>query len=326
MMHKINTLVPGTFIVIAISTVLVPPVFGYHTGLVVSLKSLQPGPRAILVQEIQQARKANPEVFEALDRMIADYPDQYPRDHTGEVRLLPGLKALGPHALFPMLDLLVEGGPKAIDLGDDDFLRLRVDLTYAVGLLRDPRSLGVLEAIARGEAVDQAIRVVAAVAIGRFRSDEALGILLRIVDDENVTAGSRAAALAGLGECKREMAAKRLSDEIHTLPDLETATVIVNALGDVGAASIRKLQPGQERDREDDTTRSLAVDALFWSFMHYKNDVLRSEASVAIFKIRHESTFDRIIALKVGADPKTVKALDELERSYGLFLSTFMDR
>lgn len=311
---------------IAALTVLVPPVYGRDTGLIVSLKSLQPGQRAILVQEIQKARETKPEVFEALDRMVASYPDQYPRDHAGEVRLLPGLKALGPDALFPMLELLVVRGSKAFDLGEDDLLRLRVDLTHAVGLLRDPKSLGTLEAIVRGEAVDRAIRVVAAVAIGRFRSDEALEILRRIANDEKVTGDSKAAAFAGLGKCKRELAAKRLSDEIHTLPNLEIAMVVVKALGDVGAASIRNSKLGQDRDKEDDRTRSLAVDALFWSFIHYENDVLRNEASVAIFKIRHESTYDRIVALRQGTDPQIVKALDELERGYGLFLSTFTDR
>lgn len=292
---------------------------GPQRGLAVSPGELEPAASRNLGRQIELARAEHPEIFEAVAEIVAGYPVELgPPDRSGKVRIEPHLMALGPDALYPMLEVLAVREPPNVPKSESTLVDLQIGVLYAVGTLRDPRAEQVLRAVVLKPRLDQRVRDVAAVALSRLPTDVALGALSGILEDRDDVGAARA-AYKGLGRVRRLEAVETLARAGRTRLDNETAAVLARALGDAGSASVWEIVDDGVRESEEREAREIAVESVFYLFETYDDPEVRSAVERAVCIIDHESTLSRIAALREKASPDLQRNLDVLEDRYRFF-------
>jgi hypothetical protein len=280
-------------------------------GAVIEPARLSHEARAALVAEIQSARKSDPRTFEAVERIrqrLAEF------DAQKQGRLAPitsMLKAVGPGALFPMLEHIAIESPARGDLQDTAWIAWRTGLIEAAGMLRDGRSAAVFAAILDSPETEFYVTRAAASAYGKLGTDEAAAKLVSMAK----TAGPKQkAVLAGMGDCRRTVVAEALAQAIAAHPDEETARLVVRSLSDVGSSWAWKT-PIVAQSGEEASTRAIAAKALVGAFVAYAGEV-RQKASNALMVVDDPSTPGLIAAARTGASPDVQAALDKLAERF----------
>ncbi len=277
----------------------------FADGLVVGKRDMKPASRAALVQRIAKAKLKHADVFKQVGQApdLAVQRDQQKRGRAATITL--SLKALGPDALYPMLEMLAVDAPPRGKMSDSAWTTLRVGLLEAVGALRDTHSRPVLEAILNKGGDFEVVRA-ATEALGQLGDDAATKFLVQLAKKPG---DKRLAILAGLGECRRVDAAKELARTVHTATPIE-ARAVVASLKDVGNSWAWET-PAVKQSGEGDQVRAIAARALMEAFVKYRGE-LRTKAETGILVVNHSSTPQLIQAARQGADARTVTALDKL--------------
>lgn len=278
-------------------------------GIGVQARYLKQSDRAALKAEITKARAKHPAVFKTVAQApdIAREVDENKRGRAASITL--PLKALGPDALYPMLEMLAIDGPPRGKLSDSAWTTLRVGLLEAVGMIGDAKAKPVLTAVLDRESQFEIVRA-ATEALGRLGDDASAKKLAKLATKP----GSRqAGVLAGIGECRRVVCAQALAS-FAGAQDASAALVIIKSLQDVGNAYAWKT-PSVAKSGEGDQVRALAADALVKLFVANPG-YPRQKAITALQIVAAPSTPKLIQAAKQGADPELAAALDELAYAF----------
>jgi len=263
-----------------------------------------------LRQEITVARERIPRVFEAVQAVRQELP-ALDRAKRGRYAIVtPLLRSLGPEALLPMLEALLDEPDAA--LGDTARIAWRVGLLEAVGRLRDARSVPVLERML-DRASEPPVARAATEALGKLGTDRSIERLLRLA--RTPTAKGRA-VLSGLGEARRLEVASFLGDVLRKRPDRETARVAIRSLRTLGNAWAWQTDAVAAAG-DGDAVRRASAEILIGSFAASRgNDQLREAAAKALLVVDHPDTPALIEAARGRAGPAQSAALDELAERF----------
>ena len=289
------------------------PMEAHAAGVMMDASELPAATRTSLAQEIARARAQTPDLFKQVYDVAAraNATDQAARRQG--IPLTMDLKALGPRALMPMLEMLAFDGHAPADLTPSAAQALRMGLVEAVGLVKDTRAVPVLARViakAQDRENDLDLAHVAADALGRIGSDEAFAALN---DALTASAGSKEktrAVLAGFGSARRVASAKLLAKTLDAHPDEATARTAVKALGAVGNAWAWKTLGARQ---EEAATRETAARALVRAYVAYGGDV-REAAAKAFLVVDHADAAAMIADAKGRASQDNAAALDALSQ------------
>jgi len=255
----------------------------FADGVVLRSVDLPLRDRNALRAEIVRARADSPTAFERVAgaRDLAIKLDA--RRHGRYATITPHLKRLGPTALLPMLDALAFDGPTRAGMSDKAWLTLRVGLLEAVGSLRDPRAVPVLEAILDQTSVELEVTRAAAEALGRIGSDRAVS---KLVGASRSQGARQRAIVQGMADCRRLAMARHIASWLQRNPDEAMALDLVNAMGSVG--NVWAWKASSAHASEQDATRALAARTLVHAFVRYDGAV-RQAAAKALLVVDHAS-------------------------------------
>lgn len=280
------------------------------------LDRLSPSDREMLEDWIIESREEDPTYFYALEEIVAGAPELAAQNHLGMV-------SFGSHLgresrfLAPALELLMFAQPPPDRLSERIWVQVRQNLIFAVGLMRDSRSLPSLVALLECEEDPTSAHIVAG-AIARLQSDQALETLLDLADDPDQPKWLRQAILAGLGPAKREVAARRLADELFKRPQEEYACQLLAALGKVGIYGGWSFPESKPYANEEAPTRTIVTHAAVWALLEYNSDLVTRKATVALYMSSDAETLNQIRILKVTTDesqrPQLNRIYDDLRR------------
>ncbi len=280
------------------------------------LDLLSSSDREALLDWILESRKQHPDFFFALQDLVAEAPQMAARSHAGVVSFAFHL-GQEPRFLAPALELLVVAEPPLDQLSDHYWAQVRHNLIFAVGLMRDSRSLPSLVALLRIEDDAPTAHVIAE-SIARLESDQALEILLGLADDQDQPEWFRHAVLTGLGAARREIAAKRLATELYKHPPPEFARQLLTALGKTGNSV--GWSTSNPHANEEQLTRTTASNAALWAFLEYHSDPVANEAKIALYVSSYPETLTRIGRLRSAIDENQRPRLDKLHDDLQRFL------
>ncbi len=228
------------------------------------------------------------------------------RRHGRYATITPHLKRLGPTALLPMLDALAFDGPERSAMSDKAWLTLQVGLLEAVGALRDPKSIVVLEAVLDQPTVEPEVTRAAAEALGRVGTDRAVTKLITL---SSKPGPKQQAVIRGMGDCRRLPIAQHLASLLRKQPEGALALQIVKSLGGVGNAWAWQTPP--VRASEEEATRALSARTLVQAFVRYDGEV-REAATKALLLIDHPSTSSLVSVERQRATTEGVR--EQLDR------------
>lgn len=287
------------------------PATAQPAGVALTVTELKQKDRDALLSRIAKARTEKPEAFVKV-RGVVDLVPQLDRTRRGRFASISRqLKAIGADGIAPMLEMLAVEGPARGQLTDSGWVALRVGLIEAVGMHRDPSAAPVLSAILKREKDPLMVRA-AAEALGRIGSDETSAELVALA---KAGGEKRLPVLAGMGYCRRAACATALSDASRAVTDVESARVVIRALGETGDAwawatpSTKKSEQG--------AVRSTAAKALIDVFTRVHGDAqLRLEVQKAVLRVDDPATPGMIEGAKSGASPELARALDALKQKF----------
>jgi hypothetical protein len=274
-------------------------------GIALRASQLKKNDLSALKLKIKQARAKNPSVF----KKVADAPklavqmDEQKRGRAATITL--PLRALGPDALYPMLEMLAVDGPTRGKMSDSAWTTLRSGLLEAVGLLRDKRAKPVLESILRHETEFEVVRA-SAEALGRIGDDDSAKKLAKLALKPSQ---KQVAVVAALGECRRIVAAEALAKLVGSGDDAQEQ-VVIKSLGTVGNAWAWETSE-ISKSGEGSKVRAIAARALMKSFIANKR-YIREKAKRALMVVNDPSTTQLIARARKGASAELGAALDEL--------------
>jgi hypothetical protein len=261
-----------------------------------------------LESDIAKARLQTPQAFNALGRLFAQLP-QLDANRRGDVLLLtPRLKRLGKEALLPMLDAAVFHAPSMTGLSEAARRGWQLGLIEAIGMLRDPRALPVLEAILQAEANDFETNRLSAQAIARLGSDEALDTLLALA-----AGNKRDAVLAGLGECRRARAAQVIAAALDAAQTPAQAQALIRSLSAVGNAWAWQVERAHQEERA--LVQTTAARALVQAFVTFE-DELRDNAATALLVVDAPETPILLAQAEILANTQTAAALQGIAKRF----------
>jgi RNase P/RNase MRP subunit POP5 len=267
--------------------------------------------RDALRAEIVRARTDSPLAFERVAGAPALAIKFDARRHGRYATITPHLKRLGPSALLPMLDALAFDGPARAGMSDGAWLTLRVGLLEAVGSLRDPRAVPVLEAILDQTSVEPEVTRAAAEALGRIGSDRAVR---KLVAASRSQGARQRAIVQGMADCRRLAMARHIASWLQRKPDDPLALDLVKAMGSVGNAWAWKASTAHAS--EQDATRALAAGTLVQAFVRHDGDV-REAAAKALLVVDHPSAKSLVERETLRARSASLRAeLETLSRRF----------
>lgn len=269
-------------------------------GLVLAPADLDVASRSSLVAETRRARSEHPEAAARVRALVAEAPRLDDERRGRFAPMARAFMALGPEALFPMLEILALEGASD-ELTDSARTSLRVGLLEAVGRLRDERAVPVLVAVLRAPGKDDVTVRAAAAALGRLGTDKAMASLLAAARDVGASAAHRQAVLAGLGECRRLEAATFLASLLDRRPSPVEAAVLARALGRLGSSWAWRAPEVAVHGLEEKATRALSAAALVDAFVAYEGDT-RAAAEDALLVVDDPSTPDLLAAAQGRSD------------------------
>lgn len=278
-----------------------------ESGVVISTKQLSVKDGAALTAAIAKAKADDPTAFQRVAHVVAGV-EKLDKNKRGRfATIAPHLAQLGKPALLPMLEMLAVRGPARGQLRDSAWITLRVGLIEAVGALRDPVAVPVLDTILDSERDYWVVRA-AAEALGRIGQDGSADKLVKLA---RASGPKQKAVLAGIGDCRRLVVAKGLADVARTQADAELALLAVKALGGVGNSWAWKT-PAVQKSGEEHEVRATAAAALVDAFVRFDDPQARLTARKAILLVDDPSTPALIEAAKRNASAATRAALDAL--------------
>ncbi|MBX3191720.1 MAG: hypothetical protein KF819_32305 [Labilithrix sp.] len=257
--------------------------------------------RAAVMRDVAKARAADPRPFAAVSRIMELAPDAVARARDRKAPIAQYVARLGPSAVLPALERIVEGRDG----------ELRRELVEAVGLVRDPRATGVLGAIVDDASEDRETTRTATEALARIGTEEAAR---RIVTALDAARDERARAiLEGMGECRRAFAVDALAARLRATNDEADARVAARSLGRAGNAwAWRTLADRAEEDR----VREIAARALVDAFVRHRGEA-RDAAANALMVVGDPRTPAMIGAARSAASTEADRAaLDELRARF----------
>jgi hypothetical protein len=271
--------------------------------------------RDALRADIAKARGEVPELFKAVNDVVAHAKDLDAQARAPGVPLTLHFKGLGPRALMPLIDVLAfDGHPAARDLNETASSALRVGLIEAIGIIRDGRAVPVLAQALDGAREEKIVRA-SSEALSRIGNDEALGTLTASLQKADATRnlGRARAILSGMHELRREAGARLLATRLDAERDPDTAKVLAKSLGGVGNAWAWKTKMSQN---DATITRKTAARALVDAYAKWNNADVREAAAKALLVVDEPSTPALIAAAKSGASRETVTVLEQLEQRF----------
>lgn len=293
-------------LILTLSLACAAPASGARSALVSPL-ALKTSERDALRVRIEKARAADAKPFDALARLRERLPDLDAQKRGRLVPLSPSLKAMGPSALLPMLEVLAFGDSRAQGLSETAWRAWAVGLIEAVGALRDSSAAPVLWATLEGPEADFSVVRAATAALGKLGDDRTAQ---RLVSLSRAQGPKQRAVRAGLGECRRLVAAQALAEALQAESDPERAHELIESLGEVGNAWAWRT-PAVEAKGEEEAIRALAAQALVEAFV--ANDGrLRSDASNELMIVDSAKTPELIAAERARADAQLASELDAL--------------
>ncbi len=262
-----------------------------------------------LAAEIAAARKAHPEAFAQVAAIRRDADALYAKRRGGGVAPMGRtFKQLGPNALMPMLDALLnpeaEGGP----VTEGGRLSLTIGLLDAVGTLRDPRALPVLEALLDSRTESPGVTRAAADAYGFMQTDAVAARLVALSRGGDARAR---AVREGMGSCRRVVVAQALAAAVPEVGEVREQVELARTLGDVGNAWAWKT-PSVVTRGEENEVRLIAARALVDAFLRWDGDA-RQAASNALLVVDARDTVALIKNATAKATPEQRAALERLE-------------
>jgi hypothetical protein len=265
--------------------------------------------RETLLLDLEAEHRRNATGFERVRNIASRLPELKLASRGRVPPFGPWLKALGPAALAPMLEELLNGRPG----GRDDkalWTAWRVGLLEAIGELRSDRAAPFLRAII-ATADQPEIATAAIAAYARLGRDEVASDLVAYARSTPVL---RRAALAGMGHCRRAVVARELARALSAHPAGALAVSIVRSLGDVGSSWVWRTGSMPVASEEQEV-RSLAAEALLTAFIAYDGEV-RAEAQRALLLVDEAQTQERISTALRTASRSQRDALVGLERRF----------
>jgi hypothetical protein len=286
------------------------PADAARRGAVIAPGELSKDARGRLQRQIAAARVKDARTFEALAAMRASLPQLARRQRGRMVNLVRPLRALGKPGLMPMLAELAFDSRGRGALSERAWRGFRVSLLEAVGSLRDPRAVPVLEAVLKSDEKDISVLRTAARGLARLRTESAVKTLLQLVEGPDTR--RRRAALVALGECRRPGAARALARILRKTNNETDRGLAIAALGAVGNLWAWRTLGGADSG-EGDATRRLALEALIEAYPRLSAPE-RERAAKAILLVSHRTTRARIAAARARASGEQAAALDRLAR------------
>lgn len=270
--------------------------------------------RDALRADIAKARTEVPELFKAVNDVVAHAKELDAQARAPGVPLTLHFKALGPRALMPLIDVLAFDGPAVRDLNETASSALRVGLIEAIGIIRDGRAVPVLAQVLETTREESVVRA-SSEALSRIGNDEALASLTTSLQKADATRnlGRTRAILSGMHEFRREAGARLLATRLDSERDADTAKVLAKSLGGVGNAWAWKTKMSQG---EASVTRKTAARALVDAYAKWNSNDVREAAAKALLVVDEPSTPALIAAAKSGAARETVTVLEQLEQRF----------
>jgi hypothetical protein len=262
-----------------------------------------------LQADIAEARQRRPEIFahvEALRAQLLLAPPPYER--RGQVTRM--MKALGPEALLPLLDLI--GNPSGVGQAPPRTREmLLVGALEAVGALRDARSAAVMQGILDGPEPSESITRAAAEALGQLGDDRSLIYLVA-----HAVSGDRReqAAIAGLAYVRRPLAVFTLASRLRIQPEDAIAQRLADAMGFSGSSWAWEAL-GKGRADEGLAQREELSRALCDAYPVYQGRT-RETIGRALLMIHHPSLPAQLAALDVAADRALLADLQALRQRW----------
>lgn len=278
-------------------------------GLAVRAVDVPEPARRAIAAEIAKAKIAEPAAFEAVRKVRGVRREFYGQRRNPVPAAGRELRALGPSALWAMVDALAFDAPARDGLSDDEWTALTVGLIEAVGVLRDPRSGPVLGAVFESGASAPRIAHAAAMALGRLCGDAELGLLAKHIEAGDAR---RLAAIHGLGECKRVESVDKLATLLAMETDAATIEALASALGAVGSSWAWKAM-GPQSEARGLAVRKAAATALVAAFARRPGET-RASLGRAVRAVEHPETGALIERARIGAGAEAKAALDRLSR------------
>ncbi|MCC6749275.1 MAG: HEAT repeat domain-containing protein [Deltaproteobacteria bacterium] len=266
------------------------------------------GPRdwAALRAEIARARRTQPEAFAQVAAVRKNVARLDQRKRGAVAPISPLLKAIGPTALWPMLEMLaVQAAPRG-ELNASAWLALRLGLVEAVGTIRDARARPVLAAL--WLAPETLLVRAVAEALGRLGDDASVALLLDRAGREQ--GARRMAVYSGMGSCRRLRSTQALAKVLAAEEDPERAKVLVKALAEAGNSGAWRTS-GAWAKGEEQAVRETSARALVAAFVKHGGDV-RQAASNGLLVVDAPATPGLIAQARARASGLVVEALDAL--------------
>jgi HEAT repeat protein len=283
-------------------------------GLVVKTSSLPAQAKKDLEGQIAKAKLTHKATFDAVRAPSGLDPAVYGKARNPVPTVARELRALGPDALLPMLEVLAFSAPAQkrteLELGS-----YKLGLIEAVGVLRDPRAMPVLRAAFEGESQSTAVARHAAEGLGKLCTDSELSILQKhAVKGDALAVG----AVYGLGACKRPEAAKHLAGLLDATSDAAFAESVADALGKVGSSWAWSALERQAPDaaakkavqQKSEEARATAAKALAGVFLRLP--ATQSRVAKSLGMLEHPSIKKHLLDARTKADASGRQAIDAL--------------
>jgi len=265
--------------------------------------------RDALREHITRARRENPGAFIRFDQAAAQVDALDARKQGTLAATGPGLKALGPEALWPMVERLAfpPRDKALLPTREPAQLALTVGMVEAAGALRDARLHPLWVELLEAPDTPPLVLHAAAGALARLETLEAASTLIPLSRQP----GPRGvAALDALGQCRRQVATRALVEALEARPDRERLRRIARALGDAGSAWAWQTS-GVKARTEERAIRREAAEALVRVYLDTNGDVRRA-VSNALLRVDAPETPALIDAARARAKPSRRAELDAL--------------
>lgn len=280
----------------------------YAGGILVDAEALPEAARIQLKAEIVAAAQQAPKVFSQVRSVGAHIADMDAQKRGRWAPIAPVLRALGPNALLPMLEMLAFDMEPRGKLSDSAWFALQLGLLEAVGSLRDPRSIAVLKAVLDIPHLDVTLLRVAAQALGRVAINEATQDLIERSRRESKD--RRLAILLGLGSARNPRATEVLAIAAKAENNERNAKVLARALGNAGNAGAWRLETSAAK-KEEDRIKFLATLSLLDLYIRFNGEA-RQAASNGLMVVDSPEASRLIREASEKASPELVPALSAL--------------
>lgn len=260
-----------------------------------------------LRSQIANARPGLSAEYAAVKQLREEMPELDARKRGRLAVVGTTLDLLGPKALFPMLEELLDdkpftNQPPSVRQG------WRVGLLFAVGRLRDDRARPILEKVVREEN-DTWVLKAAAEALGKLQDEASASVLIDASQGSNARSE---AILEGMAHCRRLVVTQYLVARLAQATKDSERRALIESLRDHGNAWAWKTDV-VARSGEGDAVRNLGAEALLRAYLGHPND--RAQVQKALLVIDAPKTLEILKSVETSAPASEREALKSLKDS-----------